>query len=144
VLLRECWRRLRWPTGTPLGLRPFDPSDAVHTPRDLNVQNGPARDTLRATLADTVADLTAKGLNFSRPLGEWQAVTRAGQRTPLHGGDEFESPSNKLTMRENNNSVPLSAAGCTDAFAGPCLIQTGTTQAPRSRAARPEARLVRR
>jgi acyl-homoserine-lactone acylase len=199
VLFREFWRRLRLPAGTPLWLTPFDPSDAVHTPRDLNVQNGPARDTLRATLADTVADLTAKGLDFSRPLGELQGVTRAGQRIPLHGGDEFEGPFNKLTMRENNSSVPLTAAGYTDVFAGSSFIQAvtwvdgvvsaqgvlaysqageaasahfsdqtqalfaartfarlpfsaaeiaadqiGPTQTLRSRAARPEARLVRR
>jgi acyl-homoserine-lactone acylase len=98
----------------------------VHTPRDLNAAPGPARDTLRATLADTVADLTAKGLDFSRPLAELQGVTRAGQRVPLHGGDEFEGPFNKLTMKENNGSVPLTAAGYTDVFAGSSYVQAVT------------------
>ena len=126
VLFREFWRRLRMPTGTPLWTTAFDPADAVHTPRDLNVQNGPPRDTLRSTLADTVADLTAKGLDFSRPLGELQGVTRALQRIALHGGDEFEGSFNKLTMRENNGSVPLTAAGYTDVFAGSSYIQAVT------------------
>lgn len=126
VLFREFWRRLRMPAGTPLWTTPFDPADAVHTPRDLNVQNGAARDTLRATLADTVADLTAKGLDFSRPLGELQGVTRAGQRIALHGGDEFEGTFNKLTMREDNVSVPLTAAGYTEVFVGTSFIQAVT------------------
>jgi acyl-homoserine-lactone acylase len=126
VLFREFWRRLRMPAGTPLWTTPFDPADAVHTPRDLNVQNGPPRDTLRATLADTVADLGAKGLDFTRPLGELQGVTRAQQRIALHGGDEFEGPFNKLTMRENNTTVPLTAAGYTDVFAGSSYIQAVT------------------
>lgn len=126
VLFREFWRRLRMPAGTPLWTTPFDPADAVHTPRDLNVQNGTARDTLRATLADTVADLTAKGLDFSRPLGELQGVTRAGERIALHGGDEFEGTFNKLTMREDNVSVPLTAAGYTEVFAGSSYIQAVT------------------
>jgi acyl-homoserine-lactone acylase len=126
VLFREFWRRLRMPAGTALWLTPFDPADPVHTPRDLNTQSGPARDTLRATLADTVAELSTKGLDFSRPLGELQGVTRAGQRIGLHGGDEFEGPFNKITMRENNSSVPLTAAGYTEVFSGSSYIQAVT------------------
>ena len=126
VLFREFWRRLRMPPGTPLWLTPFDPADPVHTPRDLNVQAGMARDTLRATLADTVADLQAKGLDFRLPLGQLQGVTRAGQRIALHGGDEFEGIFNKITMRENNTSVPLTGAGYTDVFSGSSYIQAVT------------------
>lgn len=126
VLFREFWRKLRMPAGTPLWLTPFDPADPVNTPRDLNTQNGPARDTLRATLADTVADLAAKGLDFNRPLGEMQGITRAGQRIALHGGDEFEGVFNKLTMRENNTTVPLTAAGYTEVFVGSSFIQAVT------------------
>lgn len=126
VLFREFWRRLRMPAGTPLWLTPFNPADPVHTPRELNTSPGPARDTLRATMADTVAELTAKGLDFSRPLGELQGVTRAGQRIALHGGDEFEGIFNKLTMRENNSSVPLTSAGYTEVFAGSSYIQAVT------------------
>ena len=126
VLFREFWRRLRMPPGTPLWLTPFDPADPVHTPRDLNVQAGAARDTLRATLADTVADLQTKGVDFQLPLGQLQGVTRAGQRIALHGGDEFEGIFNKITMRENNTSVPLTAAGYTEVFSGSSYIQAVT------------------
>lgn len=126
VLFREFWRRLRMPAGTPLWLQPFDPADPVHTPRDLNVQPGVARDTLRTTLAETVADLDAKGIDVTKPLGELQGTTRGGTRIALHGGDEFEGTFNKLTMRENNSSVPLTAAGYTDVFAGSSYIQAVT------------------
>lgn len=126
VLFREFWRRLRMPPGTPLWLTPFDPADPVHTPRDLNTTPGVAADTLRLTLAQTVADLQAKGVAIDRPLGALQGVTRAGQRIALHGGDEFEGAFNKLTMRENNQTVPLGPQGYTDVFVGSSYIQAVT------------------
>lgn len=126
VLFREFWRRLRMPAGTALWLTPFDPADPVHTPRDLNTQPGPALDTLRRTLADTVLDLQGKGVDFTRPLGELQGVTRAGRRIAMHGGDDFEGTFNKLTMRENNTTVPLTAAGYTEVFVGSSYIQAVT------------------
>lgn len=126
VLFREFWRRLRMPAGTPLWLSPFDANDPVNTPRDLNTNPGPALDTLRRTLADTVLDLNTKGVDFTKPLGELQSVTRNGKRIPLHGGDEFEGTFNKLTMRQNNTSVPLTSAGYTDVFVGSSYIQAVT------------------
>lgn len=126
VLFREFWRRLRMPPGTPLWLTPFDPADPVHTPRDLNTTPGPAADALRVALAQTVADLQAKGVDIDRPLGELQGVTRGGQRIALHGGDEFEGAFNKLTMRENNQSVPIGPAGYTDVVVGSSYIQAVT------------------
>jgi acyl-homoserine-lactone acylase len=128
VLFREFWRRLRMPAGTPLWLTPFDSTDPLHTPRDLNTLSGTngGGDTLRRTLAETVLDLTNKGIDFTRPLGDLQGATRAGKRIALHGGDEFEGTFNKLTMRENNTSVPLTAAGYTDVFAGSSYIQAVT------------------
>jgi acyl-homoserine-lactone acylase len=134
VLFREFWRRLRMPAGTRLWLKDFDLADPVHTPRDLNTEAGVALDTLRRTLADTVLDLTTKGVDYTRALGELQSVTRAGQRIPLPGGDEFEGTFNKLTMKQNNTTVPLTAAGYTDVFVGSSFIQAvtwvnGTVQA---------------
>ncbi len=128
VLFREFWRRLRMPTGTPLWLTPFDSADPLRTPRDLNTLSGTTGggDTLRRTLAETINDLTSKGIDFTRSLSELQASTRAGKRIALHGGDEFEGTFNKLTMRENNTSVPLTAAGYTDVFAGSSYIQAVT------------------
>jgi acyl-homoserine-lactone acylase len=128
VLFREFWRRLRMPTGTPLWLTPFDSADPLHTPRDLNTLSGTSGggDTLRHTLAETIIDLTSKGIDFARPLGELQGTTRGAKRIALHGGDEFEGTFNKITMRENNTSVPLTAAGYTDVFAGSSYIQAVT------------------
>jgi acyl-homoserine-lactone acylase len=126
VLFREFWRRLRMPAGTPLWLTPFDPADPVHTPRALNTQPGIAADTVLLALAQTVADLQAKGIDITRPLGDLQAVTRAGQRIPLSGGDEFEGAFNKLTMRENNVTVPLGPAGYTEVTVGSSYVQAVT------------------
>lgn len=126
VLFREFWRRLRMPAGSPLWLVPFDAADPLNTPRELNTRPGPALDTLRRTLADTIEDLNTKGVNFALPLGELQSVTRAGRRIPIPGGDEFEGTFNKLTMRQNNTSVPLTAAGYTDVFSGSSYIQAVT------------------
>lgn len=126
VLFREFWRRLRMPAGTPMWLTPFDPADPVHTPRDLNTRPGLAADTIRLTLAQTVADLQGKGIDIARPLGELQAVTRAGERIALHGGDDFEGAFNKLTMRENNQSVPLGIEGYTDVAVGSSYVQAVT------------------
>ena len=128
VLFREFWRRLRMPTGIPLWLTSFDSADPLHTPRDLNTLSGTAGggDTLRRTLAETIIDLTSKGIDFTRPLGELQGVTRAGKRIALHGGDEFEGTFNKLTMRENNTTVPLTSAGYIDVFAGASYVQAVT------------------
>lgn len=126
VLFREFWRRLRMPAGTPLWLKAFDLADPVHTPRDLNTQPGPALDTLRRTMADTVQDLSAKGVDYTRALGDLQGVVRNGKRLPLHGGDEFEGPFNKLTMRQNNTTVPLTSAGYTEVFSGSSYIQAVT------------------
>jgi len=134
VLFREFWRRLRMPAGTPLWLTPFDPADPVHTPRDLNTQAGTAADVLRRTLAETVADLGSKGVDFARPLGELQGVTRGGRRIALHGGDEFEGSFNKLTMRENNTTVPLTAAGYTAVNTGSSYVQAVTWEAGQVRA----------
>ena len=53
-------------------------------------------------------------------------MTRAAQRIALHGGDEFEGSFNKLTMRENNTSVPLTASGYTEVFSGSSYIQAVT------------------
>lgn len=120
VLFREFWRNLRMPEGTPLWLTAFDLDDAVHTPRDLNTTTGKAGDTLREILARTVLGLSATGVDYWLPLGELQAVTRAGKRIPLHGGDEFEGAFNKLTMNK------LTSAGYTDVRTGSSYIQAVT------------------
>ncbi len=125
VLFREFWRRLRMPQGTPLWLQAFDPADPVHTPRQLNTTPGPARDTLRAALAETVADLTARQVDFSRPLGELQGVTRAGKRIALPGDDEHVGPFNKITPVQPT-VVPLGKNGYTEVLTGASYMQAVT------------------
>jgi len=125
VLFREFWRRLRMPQGTPLWLTAFDPADPVRTPRDLNTTPGPARDTLRQALAETVADLNARQVDFSRPLGQLQGVTRAGKRIPMHGDDEHVGPFNKLTPVQPT-AAPLGQQGYTEVLVGAAYLQAVT------------------
>lgn len=125
VLFREFWRRLRMPPGTPLWLHAFDPQDPVHTPRDLNTTPGPARDTIRTALAETVADLNARQIDFTRPLGELQGVTRAGKRIALPGDDDHVGPFNKLTPVQPA-AAPLGKDGYTEVLIGAAYLQAVT------------------
>lgn len=125
VLFREFWRRLRMPAGTPLWKIDFDPLDPIHTPRGLNTAAGPARDTLRRALAETVADLAAKQLDMGKPLADLQSVTRAGKRIAMPGDDEPVGPFNKITPLQPA-LAPLTQAGYTDVFNGSSYIQAMT------------------
>jgi acyl-homoserine-lactone acylase len=125
VLFREFWRRLKMPSGTPLWTTGFDPLDPVHTPRGLNTTAGPARDTLRQALAETVADLAAKELDIAKPLADLQSVTRAGKRIAMPGDDEPVGPFNKVTPLQPA-LAPLTKAGYTDVFNGSSYIQAVT------------------
>ncbi|MBC7992550.1 MAG: penicillin acylase family protein, partial [Rhizobacter sp.] len=125
VLFREFWRRLRMPVGTPLWLHEFDPLDPVHTPRDLNTTPGPARDTLRHALAETVADLNTRQVDYTRPLAALQSVTRGGKRIPMHGDDEHVGAFNKLTPVQPS-VLPLGPSGYTEVLVGASYLQAVT------------------
>lgn len=121
VLFREFWRSAK---DTPsLWATPFNPADPVNTPRDLNTADPTVNAALLQTLAKTVQNLAALGIDFNQPLGRYQFVVRKGATIALHGGDEFEGAFNKLTM------VPLSAAGYAEVVSGASYVQTVTWDA---------------
>ncbi|MEC3979082.1 penicillin acylase family protein [Amycolatopsis sp. H20-H5] len=60
---------------------PFDPAKPVTTPNTLNVAN-PA---VRQAFGDAVAELNAAGVPLDGRLRDNQAVTRNGERIPIHG-----------------------------------------------------------
>jgi acyl-homoserine-lactone acylase len=79
------------PTGVSSGQRvgeesiydvPFDPADAVNTPRGLDTSNP----LVGAALADAVTDLHGAGIPLDGTLREFQSDTRGGQPIPIHGG----------------------------------------------------------
>lgn len=124
VLFREFWRRLKLPANV-TWINNFNLQDPVHTPSNLNTGNPAVREALQQALAETVADLSAKGLDINKPLKDLQAVTRDGKRIPLPGDDEHVGAPNKLTMLEPQFKT-LTGAGYTEVFAGASYIQAVT------------------
>ncbi|MDB5364411.1 MAG: aculeacin acylase [Rhodospirillales bacterium] len=72
---------------------PFDPTDPVNTPRDLDTSN-PA--VLKA-LAAAVEKLDKAGIPLDAKLGDVQFVVRHGERIPLHGGATYSALRATLT-----------------------------------------------
>jgi acyl-homoserine-lactone acylase len=61
---------------------PFDPNDAVNTPRGLNT----ASSSVRAALADAVKELRDLSIPLDARLRDWQYELRGDDRIPIHGG----------------------------------------------------------
>ncbi len=61
---------------------PFDPNQPVTTPNTLATGNS----AVQSAFGDTLAEFRDGGLPVDGRLGDNQAVTRAGQRIPIHGG----------------------------------------------------------
>jgi acyl-homoserine-lactone acylase len=61
---------------------PFDPADAVNTPRGLNTDNA----AVGRALADAVNDLKGAGIPLDGTLRQFQYDTRGGEKIPIHGG----------------------------------------------------------
>ncbi len=72
---------------------PFDPADPVGTPLGLD---GATKPLVLGHLARAVEILEDAGIPLDAPLGDWQGVTRQGERIALHGGPEFEGVFNKI------------------------------------------------
>ncbi|GAB3159093.1 penicillin acylase family protein [Amycolatopsis stemonae] len=64
---------------------PFDPKAPLTTPNTLNVANP----DVRKAFGDALAELRTAGLPPDARLRDGQAVTRNGERIPLHGGQGF-------------------------------------------------------
>jgi acyl-homoserine-lactone acylase len=71
----------------------FDPADPVGTPRGLDRST---KALVLGHLARAVEILEEAGIPLDAPLGDWQGVTRRGERIPLHGGPEIEGVFNKI------------------------------------------------
>lgn len=59
----------------------FDPADPVHTPNQLATD----RPDVWLAFGNAVAQLRAAGIPADAPLADHQAVTRGGERMPMHG-----------------------------------------------------------
>ena len=64
---------------------PFDVTDPVHTPRDLNVGDNAVVEAVKEALVGAVATLSAAGIPADRPWGEIQFDEKNGTRYPIHG-----------------------------------------------------------
>jgi acyl-homoserine-lactone acylase len=114
---REFWNRVN---NTPnLWAVPFDASDPVHTPRDLNVGDPAVRSQTMADLAGAVQRLADGGIPLNRAWGDVQFDTRAdGSTIPIHGGSGGSGVYNAISSGGLVNGV-----GYTPVFAGSSYIQ---------------------
>ncbi|HET7867918.1 MAG TPA: penicillin acylase family protein [Burkholderiaceae bacterium] len=67
---------------------PFDPTDPIHTPRGLNVDDPVVAESLRGALAAAMQTLRDRGWEPGLTWGKVQFATRGVRRIPIHGGDE--------------------------------------------------------
>ena len=106
--------------------KPFNKSDAVHTPSGLNS----ADPDVSLALGDAVTDLRNAGLSLDVPVGQVQYVEKNGVRYPIHGGSgdpngDFNAiwtawvPGKGLTQPDGGSSfvqvVTWNDGGCPDA-----------------------------
>jgi hypothetical protein len=84
VLFRRFLSRLLGSGAPPAGIwrTPFDPSDPVNTPRDLNT----ADPRVMAALRGAVDDVRGLGKGLDVPLREVQFEQRGSEKIPIHGG----------------------------------------------------------
>jgi len=72
---------------------PFDPKAPLTTPNTLNTADA----GVRQAFGDALAELHAAGLAADAPLRDGQAVTRNGERIPIHGAQGFLGVLNVMT-----------------------------------------------
>lgn len=75
---------------------PFDPANAVHTPRSLAVKDP----KVIAALEGAVDQLAEARIPLDARLGDVQAETRNGERIPIHGGAGPEGVFNVITVED--------------------------------------------
>lgn len=111
LLFRAFWRRARGAQGGPWKV-PFDAADPVNTPRGLNTDNP----QVRQALTDAISEMNDAGIPLDAPLGDWQYVTRGGEKIPIHGGPGTLGVFNAI-------NVLWSGKGYTDVPHGSSFIQ---------------------
>ena len=115
---REFWNRVSDTAN--LWAVPFDASDPVHTPRDLNVGDPAVRAQAMADLAGAVQRLADGGIPLNSAWGGVQFDTRAdGSIIPIHGGDGGSGVYNAI-----GSGGLVDGVGYTPIFAGSSYIQT--------------------
>ncbi len=93
-LFQEFWKRAQ--SAQALWLTPFDPSDPVGTPRDLN----PASPQVVQAMRDALAYLQAKHVPYDAPWGTLQVAGDEGAPPiPLGGGEGYAGNANALASR---------------------------------------------
>jgi acyl-homoserine-lactone acylase len=119
---REFWNRVN---DTPnLWAVPFDASDPVHTPRDLNLGDPAVRSQAMADLAGAVQRLADGGIPLNRAWGEVQFDTRGdGSIIPIHGG-----PGGSGVYNAISSGGLVDGVGYTPIFAGSSYIQAVSWQ----------------
>lgn len=80
-LFRRFWDHANGAQPSPFS-HPFDVNDPVNTPNTLDTNNP----TVKTALGDAINDLNQAHVPLDAAPGDVQAVTRQGQRIPLHGG----------------------------------------------------------
>lgn len=81
-LWNAFWARAQKIDGAQLYAIPFDPADAVHTPRGLKPDNA----LLGQAMAAAVLDLQKRGIALDAATGDTLFAMAKGQRVPLYGG----------------------------------------------------------
>jgi acyl-homoserine-lactone acylase len=114
---REFWGRVN---NTPnLWAVPFDASDPVHTPRDLNIGDPAVRSQAMVDLADAVQRLADAGIPLNTAWGDVQFDTRGdGSIIPIHGGSGGSGVYNAISSGSLTDGV-----GYTPIFGGSSYIQ---------------------
>ncbi len=78
----------------------FDVNDPVHTPAGLATGRAPVRNAL----ASAVTFLNSRGIPVNAKYREYQYVTKAGERIPIHGGFGGHGVFNVITAVRNSST----------------------------------------
>lgn len=81
---REVWARIQGTDG--LWAVPFDATDPVHTPRDLDEENATVVEAVRCALGNVYDGATRFGIALDTPWGELQFKKVGSERIPIPGG----------------------------------------------------------
>ena len=138
LLFRRFWVHAAGAAGGPWE-NPYDSSDPVRTPNDLN-ENHPQ---VREALGRAVSDLRGAGIPLDAPLGKYQ-YTRRGEKIALHGGPGTLGVFNAMNVtwdrEEGYSTIPhgssfimavqFTDSGCPDAWSLTSYSQSDDPTSP--------------
>lgn len=114
---RELWGKIAGLEN--LWAVPFDETDPVHTPRELNEGDPAVVEAVRCALGATVDLFAERGVPLDRPWGELQFRTDGAGRIPIPGGPGRSA----FSVIESNW---VDGEGYSDIYHGNSYIQTVT------------------